>query len=162
MNFAGIDPGISGAASFFIENNIVSFDTPFYYIQKSGSKRREYDIQNMVKIFDFVKPEEYIIAIESVHSFPKEGPAGAFQFGKGFGIWLGILATKKIPYELITPQAWKKEFGLIGQTKEAAIQKVQQLFPSADLSDTKEQQLGRSDSILISEFIRRKYVKIRS
>ena len=94
------------------------------------------------------------VAIERVHSMPKQGVASSFKFGMGFGIWLGILAALRLPHELVTPQAWKKLM-LAGMPKEkdASRQRAMQLFPDVDLSLKRHH--GRADALLIAEWLRR-------
>ncbi|MFQ6105415.1 MAG: hypothetical protein ACE5OP_14165 [Candidatus Glassbacteria bacterium] len=50
-----------------------------------------------------------VIFMEQVHAMPKQGVVSMFSFGQGFGIWLGILACHRVPYELVAPQRWKRE-----------------------------------------------------
>ena len=41
---------------------------------------------------------------------PLAGAASQFNFGKGYGAWLGVLETLGIDYEEILPRQWQKQF----------------------------------------------------
>lgn len=152
----GIDVGLSGAAACINENGeLVVHDTPTLEV---GKGRRGYDVGAMADILEdlvsYGDSAQRVCALELVHSMPKEGVRSAFSFGCGFGIWQGLLVGLRIPYELVTPQAWKKLL-LNGQPKEkgASILKAKQLFPNAPLTLKKHH--NRADAILLAEFCRR-------
>ena len=93
-------------------------------------------------------------AIERVNSMPGQGVASSFTFGKGFGIWLGILASFSVSVDLVHPTRWKKAMlDGMGKEKDAARIRAKELFPSADLSLRKHH--GRADALLIAEYRRR-------
>jgi len=54
-----------------------------------------------------------IACIESVHSFPGQGVASSFKFGRNFGFLIGLLTGLKIPYALVAPQTWQKKMGCL-------------------------------------------------
>jgi crossover junction endodeoxyribonuclease RuvC len=159
MLIVGVDPGITGAVAIIHPDGRTAdiYDTPFNEITKNGKNRKEYSESEMARIFhgeafisDAITEGKIHLYIEKVHSMPGEGAVGAFSFGKGFGIWLGIAAALKIPYTLITPQAWKKELMQGMSDKDAARGRAQQLFPekSAELRFKKD--IGRADALLIA------------
>ena len=63
----------------------------------------------LIKIINLYGNKNCNVFIEKVHSMPGQGVASMFNFGKGYGIWIGILAALKISKTLVTPQEWKKE-----------------------------------------------------
>ena len=157
LNIIGIDPGLLGACAFLYEDQTIRvFDTPILIEKKRGKLQREYQIQKMAEIIEQNNEGKTIAAIENVHAFKDQGVHSVFHFGKGFGIWLGILSALKIPYQLITPQSWKKQFGLLGTEKDAARLYAQKLFSQVDLSLKKYS--GRADALLIAEYLRETYV----
>src|ERR1035437_7770475 len=106
--FIGIDPGKGGAIGCLYDNKIAHAHTPL-----AG---KEYDIAKMVdlvkganKVPVFAGSEDLFCVIEKVHAMPGQGVVSMFTFGYGFGLWVGIVASLRIPYILVAPQTWKKE-----------------------------------------------------
>ena len=58
-----------------------------------------------------------------------------FHFGENFGFIQGVLRAYKIPFELVRPQKWKKEFSITGD-KNSSIQVCKRLFPDVRLFRT--------------------------
>lgn len=103
---------------------------------------------------DLLVALDCIVFIEKVHSMPKQGVASSFNFGQGYGLWLGIIVGLGLRHEQVTPQRWQKEMlaGMQGG-KDASIIRAQELFPDAPLSRKKDH--GRADALLIAEHGRR-------
>ena len=106
--YIGIDCGLDGAVAILCGDAVKVIRTPTIKV----GKRRQCDVGSMVGILKRYTQASGAGApfavLESVHSMPKQGVASSFSFGRGFGIWEGILVTLGIPYELVSPQAWKK------------------------------------------------------
>lgn len=151
--YIGIDPGFKGAVAILHPNGEVTVtDTPSGTIGKS---KREYFINEMYKI---LKPYQDTtdVAIEKVHSMPRQGVASAFTFGKGFGLWLGILTTLGIPYDEVTPQRWQGVIMDGGQRgKDAARMRAITLFPGLAEQLKLKSHDGRADALLIAEWRKR-------
>jgi hypothetical protein len=99
-------------------------------------------------------------ALEFVHSMPGQGVASTFKFGANFGIWRGVLAALRVPFELVRPQIWKREFikpsDATGK-KSAELVAASRLFPGAPLHGPRGGVLdGRAEALLIAEWLRRK------
>ena len=62
---------------------------------------------------------------------PGQGTRSMFTIGFGYGLWLGILATLRLPYTAVRPGMWKRAMAL-GKDKEASRLRAQQLYPGAD------------------------------
>ena len=170
MIIVGIDPGITGGvAVLYSRRGMVDavnlYDTPVEQKKKANGKNKtEYLPSLMAGILrDYVNSRQDAHAfIEQVSAMPGQGVTSMFGFGKGYGIWIGILAALGIPYTFVTPQSWKKELMQGEHDKEAAVGRALQLYPqcSAELTVrrgavTKPQALGRADALLIAEFGRR-------
>lgn len=147
----GIDPGLGGAFGAIEENGRVHlFDTPTLQI---GTKR-DYNMPKMREILTGWKDPR--VVIESVHALPGQGVTSMFNFGKGFGIWLGLLAGLEIPFDLVTPQRWKKVMlDGVAKDKDAARLRAMSLFPR--VADRLERVMddGRAESLLMAEYLRR-------
>jgi hypothetical protein len=59
-----------------------------------------------------------------------------------------VLTALGIPYQLVPPAKWKKEFSLIGKDKKASIATCHKLFPELDLKRTER---CRTDSDGLAE-----------
>lgn len=80
-------------------------------------------------------------------------PTSAFTFGETMGAWKAILELKGLPYDLVHPVSWKRKFGLLGQTKDAAIVTVQRELPGAVLRTAKDH--ARADAYLLALYAQR-------
>ena len=81
-----------------------------------------------------------------------------FNFGTNFGFIQGVLRAYKIPFELVRPQKWKKEFSITAD-KNSSIQVCKRLFPEVSLLRTekcKKEDDNVAESVLLAEFARRK------
>lgn len=159
--YIGIDPGLTGAVSVIKRSGKVKiFDTPIEEIKKGKSIKREYLPENMadilIKIINLYGNKNCNVFIEKVHSMPGQGVASMFNFGKGYGIWIGILAALKISKTLVTPQEWKKEMMSGMKDKDAARIRAQELFPECSIRLQLKKHIDRADSLLIAEYARRK------
>jgi crossover junction endodeoxyribonuclease RuvC len=66
--------------------------------------------------------------LENVHSMPQEGVSSAFKFGLVIGGLRGIIASLGLPLTLVTPNVWKKYYG-IQASKSGAVRRATELFP---------------------------------
>lgn len=132
----GIDPGKSGAICAIRGKEILLLEK--CPTLKNGTKQ-DYDVQEMCKIMSKLQVMSPIAYVERVHAMPKQGVCSMFDFGMGYGIWLGLLHAMKIPFVTVPPQSWKKVL-LEGtdKSKTAAIQRVQRYFPNVDLKPGKK------------------------
>ena len=159
----GIDPGLSGAVAALDEQGkiITVQDVPVLTVKKAKGHKRVYVESQMATILESIKAsapggrDSLIVFLESVHAMPGQGVTSMFSMGTGLGIWLGILAALRIPYERVEPAKWKREMGIAsGSDKSASIVRASQLFPTASLSRKKDD--GRADALLLAEWGRRK------
>lgn len=164
MNFIGIDPGLDGGFALIGQSGTdpCVVDIPVIVRQKGKGKKREYNIAelcNRLRLQTQNIPRTSLQAyLESVHAMPRQGTTSMFSMGQGLGIWQALLTALEIPYELITPQAWKKSMlDGTGKDKEASRLKALQMFPALaeDLKLKKDE--GKAESLLIAEYGRRLY-----
>ena len=69
-----------------------------------------------------------------------------------------MLSALGIPYQLVPPNKWKKEFSLIGKDKQASIVTCRKLFPDVDLKRSdkcKNDSDGKAEVLLMAEYARR-------
>ena len=95
--------------------------------------------------------------VEHVGAMPGQGVTSCFSFGRGFGFILGLLTANCIPYELVRPQKWKKEFGCTSD-KNTSIEVARRLFPGVDLRRTPKctkPHDGVAEALLMAEYAKR-------
>lgn len=150
MIYIGIDPGKNGgiAVLHVLKNNqFVSVST---YV---------FDETTLIIILNEVKNYYCKCTLEHVHAMPKQGVSSTFNFGMNFGFIQGVLRAYEIPYELVTPQKWKKEFSCTSD-KNTSIEVCKRLFPGVNLKATdrcKKDHDGIAEALLIAEYGRRHY-----
>lgn len=170
MIWIGIDPGLDGAVCVYDPRGPVTFfDTPTLATGKGN--KREYDIAAMANILRVCTTYTgYGYEVHAVHaaiersqamSFKvqgrEQGVASSFRTGYGYGIWLGILAALRIPYEAVAPVSWKKKMLFdMPKGKDSSIIKAKQLFPAAADDLKRKKDHGRAEALLIMEFVRRR------
>jgi len=153
MNIIGIDPGVTGAVAIISRSGVGLYDTPTALVKVGKTARTEYMPAEMAALLRGERNAH--VFIEKVGAMPGQGVTSMFGFGKGFGLWLGILSALEIPYTLVTPQAWKKLMMSGMADKDAARTRAQQLFPGAAAALSRKKDIGRADALLIAEYGRR-------
>lgn len=148
MIYIGVDVGAKGGMAAIDENNQIIMILPM---------RRE----NLVEFANELKSrnEPMIACIEKVGAMPNQGVTSMFSFGKSAGFIEGVFESFKIPYELITPQKWKKEFGLINKDKNGSINICKNLFPEVNLLPTsrcRKESDGLAESLLMAMYAKRR------
>lgn len=146
----GIDPGCTGAI-VVLDDDGAFHGHMLMPTVKVGTKSRVNGaaIAAFLGLLPADKTHAYI---EQVGAMPKQGVASTFTFGHAAGVVEGIIQGLGIPYTLVTPQAWKKKCGLIGQDKDAARSRAIQLYPGLRLLDQKGNGQALGDAILIARF----------
>jgi len=159
MTIIGIDPGLNGAIASINPQTkqCIVFDTPTLTIKSKTKNKNEYDIQSMISLLSSIE-DIHSVYLEKVHSMPGQGVASMFSMGYGYGLWIGILAALKIPYNLVIPQQWKKVMlsGMTSedkQNKKTSIIRAQQLYPDAKIFGTRGGgKDGRAEALLIATY----------
>ena len=146
MIYIGIDPGKKGG---------------FGAIEEVGIQVKPWDNALFIEYCrDIYRAGTKAVAcVEKVGAMPGQGVTSMFNFGKSAGFIEGVLQAYGIPYQLITPQKWKKEFSL-GHSKEDSITVCKRLFPSVKLLPTdrcKKESDGMAEALLMAEYARRKF-----
>lgn len=147
MVHIGIDPGKKGAMAVIYDDNsvyVTSFDKDkyIYYLEKLGEDN--IDVR---------------CCIEDVHAMHGNGVTASFNFGKSYGWLLGMLDTLKIPYQAVSVQKWKKEYGLTSD-KSRSIEVCRRLFPNVILKRTdrcKKDDDGLAEALLLALYAKRHF-----
>ena len=147
--YVGIDPGKNGGIAV---------------IDNSNTMVAVYSDENLLNTARIVagaakqSNAEVICCLEKVGAMPGQGVVSMFNFGKAYGYIKGVLEAFHIPYQEITPQRWKKEFGLTSD-KTASVEVCRRLFPNVNLLATprcKKPHDGMAEALLMAEYSRRK------
>lgn len=149
--FIGIDPGKNGGIAYIdTENNLC--------------RTLQYSDTALISLcsdaycFHERSNIETICCLEKVGAMPGQGVVSMFNFGQSVGYIKGVLEAFRIPYQEITPQKWKKEFGL-NSDKAASAEVCRKLFPDSSLLATpkcKKPHDGMAEALLMAEYARRK------
>ena len=149
MIYIGIDPGKKGAIAW-LENGC----------QAVWPYSNEMLVQICKEAMEAIEHEQkVIVCVEKVGAMPGQGVTSMFNFGKSAGFIEGVLQAYGIPYQLITPQKWKKEFSL-GSDKKQSIEVCKRLFPDISLRRTDKCRTdddGMAEALLMAEYARRHF-----
>ena len=161
MIYIGIDPGLSGAVGVIGDTlDPMVFDTPTVLVEGEKTKRKYLTAAMALLLKPFTGRPDVLVILENVHSMPKQGVASSFNFGEGKGMWEGILGAFEIPFDLVSPQRWKKAIMADqGKDKSAARFKAMQLFPSLADQLKLVKYDGRAEALLMAEYGRRLHTK---
>lgn len=144
--YIGIDPGRNGGIAYI--------DTEY-----NNSGTEPYSDKGLIELCKYVKNGGKVMCcLEKVGAMPGQGVVSMFNFGQSVGYIKGVLESFKIPYQEITPQKWKREFGLSSK-KAASVEVCNKLFPEVDLLATpksKKPHDGMAEALLMAEYARRK------
>jgi len=153
MIIAGIDIGKKGGIAFI---DIKTLQAEVYKMPE--------DFTELIELFERKKKRDtVIVGVEKQQPFPKQGVVSTFRLGVQYGIVLGILKALRISYEEIHPKKWQKE--MLGnykkktrkEIKQLSLERAKSLFPY--LANEIGKHDGKSDSLLIAEYMRRCLIK---
>lgn len=143
----GIDPGLSGALSFYDGYELIVYDMPTHEISVGGKKRNHLDVLGLRQIIIDQRPDHAFI--ERVHALPGNGTVSSFSYGYGIGIIDAVVMCCGVPFTHVTPQAWKKAMGCPAD-KDGARQRASQLMPQFAHNWPLKKHDGRAESALIA------------
>ena len=151
----GIDPGLTGAVALVSgDGRAVSVDD--MPVVTKGKGGHDLDLPALRDLLRDLAPER--VYVERQQARPGNGACAAHTAGRIYGAILGILTALELPYELVTPQRWKKAM-LDGEPKDdsnpkaPSLRVARRLFPLVDLGRRKD--AGRAEALLIAEWGRR-------
>lgn len=146
MKFLGIDPGMSGAIVVLgPQGDILDYCLcPKTVVGKS----KRVDIPTLAL---FIRGQDNVMKayIEKVGAMPGQGVSSMFSFGHATGAVEGCVAAMGIGITHLSPQAWKKKFGLIGGDKDAARSKLALRYPEQTVFTLKGKGQAVADATLI-------------
>ena len=90
--------------------------------------------------------------VEYVGARPKEGPTGAFAFGRSKGVIVGVCAAIELPVAFLTPPVWKRAVGIPpgkDGAKDAARSEAIRRWPGQAALFARVKDDGRAEAALI-------------
>ena len=138
----GIDPGISGAVAFYfpmVPGRIAVDDVPVV-----GG---EINVNELARLIRVHRPT--LAVIERVSAMPGQGVVSMFNFGRSYGDVRGVIGAMEVPLHFVTPQKWKKHFGLSSDKDESRMRAIR-VFPSVAESFKLKKHDGRAEAALIA------------
>lgn len=143
----GIDPGASGALSFYNMDEILIWDMPVYEIKKGKTVRKRVDFRELCRIIREQKPDSAMV--ENVSAQFGNGAAAAFSFGRACEAVENALIACDVPYSFVTSQTWKKALQCPAE-KDAARQRASQLLPGFAHNWSLKKHSDRAEASLIA------------
>lgn len=171
MFHVGVDPGATGAVAAIdsITRAVYFWDTPVIAIKSGKTFKNQMDAHACTLILQNLdRSNGVLVTIEKVNAMPgwkndpdnpgqkvqaAMGVTSAFNFGMGFGVWIGICAASLLPYQLIHPATWKpKLMADMGKEKDASRLKAMQLYPATAKDLARKKDHARADALLLAHF----------
>ena len=146
----GIDPGCSGALVALHDGEPVEWS--LMPSVKVGSATRVNAAALSRWLEDRCAFGHVAVIVEQVAARPGQGVSSMFNFGHATGTVMGVIGSLALPCSLVTPRAWKKRAGLIGQDKDAARSRAIQLWPQWRALDLKGKGQALADAALIARY----------
>jgi len=103
--YIAIDPGKSGGIAVLEDNKMQAYKCPPTF-------------KEMAQLIKSIKKDTHLCILEKVHAFPTDARSSAFKFGTNYGVWMGILESNNVNYELVLPRKWQEDFQLPKEKKE--------------------------------------------
>ena len=147
MIVISIDPGIDGAAAA-LDDSCGLFQDVIDLPTRAVGKRREIDVRRLSSWMYQLMPRR--VVIEKVHSMPRDGRVGSFNFGVTYGMLKAVSVMSSGEIEFVAPQTWKAYFHLISEDKAASRGLALRLWPDQDHVLTRVKDHNRAEAMLIA------------
>ena len=152
-SFVGIDPGNGGGIAVLSEGR----DCLDVITRKFPEDVRDVG----VFLRAATSNTNYRVAIEKVHSMPKQGVKSTFTYGMNYGIWIGALRTLDIDFIKVQAKQWQEHYEIPSKIpyydRKKELKKVAiKLFPNQRVT------MYTADALLIANYCRKThYSKIK-
>ena len=155
--YVGVDGGLKGAVCLLNEKEEV---IKKWIMPVIKADKLQFDINEINKIFDEILliDKEVLVGLEKAHTRPVQGIRAAFSTGYCFGLFEGILVSKKISYEVINPSIWMKNIfvGLKNDDKKMSLMYCNRKWPNENWKPTersKNDSDGLTDACCIALYL---------
>lgn len=151
-----IDPGVTGALSFFFDDGrVLVDDMPVRKRKTTGNGTNEIDPTALVALLRARIPadEKPLVVMENLNTFSKSGGArsiASMQASKD--VICCVMELNRIDVAYVSPRNWQSFFGIkkteAEDTKAQSYRIARQLYPELHLTKTS----GRPDAVLIGRY----------
>lgn len=150
----GIDPGLSGACVLLdmCESEVIVFDIPVIERRVNGSVKKQIDPYALGQWVDVYRNTIKLAVVEQVNAMPKQGVTSSFNFGFTTGAIHGALAGNAVPMVTVPPSVWKRDFGLLGQDKDASRLAASRIVPKFACHWPLKKHDGRAEAFLLAVY----------
>jgi crossover junction endodeoxyribonuclease RuvC len=151
MRVLGIDPGLEGAVCFFDSSYSLGGGRRWVTRDLPTAGEKAQRRINVAALRDFInewRPQHAFI--ELAQAMPRQGVSSSFRYGRGVGAIEATVACCGVPVTYVTPQTWKKHFGLKGPDKEKSRARALQLAPELGTALARKKDHGRAEAALIA------------
>lgn len=145
--YCGIDIGLRGGISIITED-----------LDSECIEVFPYSDEKLMEILKRAADSYCKIMVEKQWARKGQGISSMFNLGESYGYVRGAIEAFQVSYELVSPQTWKKEFGVTSD-KQTSIDTAKRLFPRVNLLPTdrsRKDSDGIAESLLLAEYCRRK------
>ena len=144
----GVDPGKSGGMAVLSDGRLLDA-IPMPLVGK------DIDAHGIRDFIDAWGNSTAVVALEEVHSLPRQGVASTFTFGMGYGIVIGVALGAGYAMRMVRPAEWKRLVGIpAGSEKDASFAKATMLFPDMRDRWKLKKHDGVAEAALIAEAVR--------
>jgi crossover junction endodeoxyribonuclease RuvC len=156
-----IDPGASGAIAIFADGQPAAVhDMPTMPRKASGQEVNGAALADLLRdVRRNNSGASFSAVVELVHARPAglggvraAGNSSSFRFGEALGVVKGVLAALGIARTDVTPQAWKRRYGLSGADKDVSRTRAIELWPALADRLARKKDDGRAEALLIGAF----------
>lgn len=148
MIFIGLDPGLTGAIAIIENGNFVAVhDLP---TMTRGKTKTKINAAGLADIMREYANNDAICIVEQVWAMPKQGASSGCCLGHSVGVCEAVCFALGFRTHLVTPQKWKKHFGL-NSDKNLSRSKAIEYFPTAPLSLKKHS--DRAEALLMARYM---------
>ena len=145
MYFLGLDPGLASGAWGVIDHNgdyVACGD-----IEHDGARVLPLPLRKALQ-WAIPASEDALIIIEQVHAFSGQGIVSTAKFMRAAGAIEAVATLLNHPVVFVTPQMWKKSFGLIKKDKKESLYLARDKWPVAPLRKVKDH--NKAEALLLA------------
>jgi crossover junction endodeoxyribonuclease RuvC len=146
----GCDPGLNGAVVLWDDDldALIIKDAPTLQIKVGKATARTiYNDAEYARIIRELAPDR--ANVEQVGGITGQSASASFNFGAGYGLLRGILATLQVPVTFIPPAVWQARLR-VPPGKDGSRLRASQIFPAYAQMFARKKDDGRSDAALIA------------
>lgn len=149
--YIGVDPGKGGAIAVLDGYGEIVWidDMPLAGNAVCGSLLTDLIDDALMDGSQVLGEGDTTAIVEQVHSMPHQGVASSFDFGKSYGIVLGVLAGARVRTEHVPPHRWKKGMYLTAD-KDMARQRAIFRWPGHSELFKRKKDADRAEAALLA------------